>query len=99
MVAAPPPRQPQHQTAGQLKDGAFPKAGAGAGGTPKKKAQTADKLKDGTEICRNWNLGKCSDPCPQGRKHVCNAVSKKGGRICGLRNHTSEQCRGAERGQ
>ena len=23
------------------------------------------------QICRNWNVGHCSHPCPNGRRHVC----------------------------
>jgi hypothetical protein len=34
---------------------------------------------------------RCSEPCPRGFKHVCNAVLKSG-RVCGLSNHTSAEC-------
>ena len=29
------------------------------------------KSKGGEEICRKYNLGKCTDPCPHGFLHVC----------------------------
>ena len=53
----------------------------------------ADRQKDGKEVCRAWNNGKCSEPCPRGFLHVCNNVVGKGGRTCGMRNHTAADCR------
>ena len=58
-------------------------------GAPK----TADALKDGKKICRLWNQGRCSEPCPKAYLHVCNAIVGKGNRVCGMRNHTSRDCR------
>eukprot|EP00971_Amphidinium_carterae_P350759 6491727-Amphidinium_carterae.1 len=62
------------------------------------KIRTADKLRDGKTICRKWNspVG-CSEPCPFGRLHVCNAVTSAKSRVCGLKNHRSFECtRGAK---
>ena len=52
-----------------------------------------DRQKDGKEVCRAWNHGKCSEPCPRGFLHVCNNIVGKGGRMCGMRNHTAAECR------
>ena len=57
---------------------------------PKKAGEFADQLKDGSQICLKWNKGQCSSKC--GRLHVCNKVLRNG-RVCGMRNHTSANCR------
>eukprot|EP00971_Amphidinium_carterae_P070496 1394496-Amphidinium_carterae.1 len=63
--------------------------------SPGSKPLTSDKLKDGKEICKKYNLGQCSEPCPAGRLHVCNAVVAQSGRICGMKNHKSIDCKSA----
>ena len=55
----------------------------------------ATHLKNGKEICRNFNRGKCSEPCPRDLLHVCAAYVSKSGRVCGMRNHTAQECRSA----
>ena len=55
-------------------------------------SKVVNTTKDGRQICIKYNLGKCSEPCPEKRLHVCNA-SVKGGRACGLRGHTASVCR------
>ena len=67
---------------------------------PKKKAGlkpggvlTTDTMRDGVKICRDWNNGGCSEPCPNGYRHVCNAQVKN--RACGMQNHRSINCRNA----
>eukprot|EP00971_Amphidinium_carterae_P088759 1756483-Amphidinium_carterae.1 len=47
--------------------------------SPGARPLTSDKLKDGKEICKKYNLGQCSEPCPAGRLHVCNAVVAQSG--------------------
>jgi hypothetical protein len=42
------------------------------------------KDKQGTEICRLFNDGKCESTCPRARAHVCKA--------CGLPGHTFTEC-------
>ena len=71
-----------------------PKAPQSKGQQPKSggTANVKSVTKDGREICEKFNRGQCSDPCPAKRLHVCNAAIK-GGRACGLRGHTSGQCR------
>ena len=95
---------------GSSRQPANPKSGGGGGKGPKaappppvlqpdakrvRTLKTADRLKSGESLCRKWNQGGCSEPCPNNREHRCNAVCKKGGRICGMRNHRSIHCRGA----
>jgi len=66
---------------------------------PKRKPgtkHTIDKTKDGKDICRAYNQGGCKSPCPNGRLHVCNAKLKNS-RACGLRGHTSKDCRNRRR--
>ena len=46
-----------------------------------------DLLKDGTQVCRKFNAGECSEPCPRGYKRVCSVVLNKTGRLCGMANH------------
>ena len=53
---------------------------------------TADTMKNGTKLCREWNRGHCQEPCPHGFTHACNALLKNG-RVCGMRNHRSINCR------
>ena len=42
------------------------------------------KDKQGTEVCRNFNEGKCETPCPRARSHVC--------KLCGQPGHTCTAC-------
>ena len=76
------PRTPPRQDAGARR--------AQPGGEAQK---PGDRQKDGKEVCRAWNYGKCSEPCPRGFLHVCNNVVGKGGRTCGMRTHTAADCR------
>jgi hypothetical protein len=55
----------------------------------------ADSLRDGTPVCRKWNQGKCEKSDCKFR-HVCNAILR-GGRVCGMSNHRSTECRRADR--
>ena len=57
------------------------------------KMKLADKLKSGESLCRKWNQGGCSEPCPNGREHRCNAIQKKGNRVCGMKNHRGCDCK------
>ena len=57
--------------------------------------RTADTLKNGKAICRAFNSGSCSEPCPKDQLHVCSAVTSKSGHVCGMRNHGAHQCRRA----
>ncbi len=50
-----------------------------------KGAQLGDRLKDGTQVCRKFNAGECSEPCPRGYKRVCSVVINKTGRCFGVR--------------
>ena len=54
---------------------------------------TTDTMRDGVKICRDWNNGGRSEPCPHSFRHVCNALVKN--RACGMRNHRSIKCRSA----
>ena len=42
-------------------------------------------------ICRNWNFGNCSSPCPRGFRHVCD--------ICESKQHRSSECPQASKSQ
>ena len=57
--------------------------------------KTVKATKDGREICWNWNVGKCKDPCSQKRLHVCNAMLK-GDRAC-MGKHKSCDCKNKKR--
>ena len=46
------------------------------GGSKKARNDT----KDAREVCQNFTLGKCQDPCPWGRKHVHSPKDGKGGK-------------------
>lgn len=70
----------------------------GSGAKPKgnekkqeeKKRPISDTMRNGERICREWNLGRCRDKeadCPKRYKHVCNIMTKKNGRVCGMYNH------------
>ena len=59
--------------------------------------QTVETTLDGQQLCAKWNQGQCKDPCAYNRLHACNAMTKANGRACGLRNHTSANCRHALR--
>lgn len=67
--------------------------------SPKPTKQAGGKLLtvattlDGQPICSKWNVHQCREPCPEKKLHVCNAQTKVNGRACGLRNHTSTECR------
>ena len=41
-------------------------------------------LRDGREVCIDWNLGKCSEPCPQDKFHGCAKNIKN--RVCGMKH-------------
>ena len=70
-----------------------PQTGSGPGQkTGGKGAQLGDRLKDGTQVCRKFNAGECSEPCPRGYKHVCSVVLNKTGRLCGMANHCALKC-------
>ena len=73
-----------------------PKHGSGAGGAggSGKHGAGAAPQADGNqrEICNKWNEGRCTEPCPAGRRHVCNAKLKNG-KFCRLANHTAANCR------
>ncbi len=90
--AAPPPqphqasRPPKRQDVGRAERKPQPHKPPAAG-------KTADTMRDGKTVCRLWNQGKCSEPCPRGFMHVCNALVGSNGRVCGMRNHTSRDCR------
>ena len=51
----------------------------------------ATHLRNGTKICPAFNAGGCDKRNCQ-LFHGCNRVISNG-RVCGLRNHTSDQCR------
>ncbi len=42
--------------------------------------------------CVEFNTSRCSEPCPYGAKHRCNAPLKTG-RPCNLPNHNAARCR------
>ena len=58
--------------------------------------QTVPAMANGFPICAAWNKGACKAKCPNNEEHVCNRKCK-GGRACGMRNHTSEQCQNRKR--
>lgn len=52
--------------------------------------ETADMMRNGDRICREWNRGGCTDreaDCPKRYKHCCSVVTKQNGRVCGMNNH------------
>ena len=54
--------------------------------TGKRKAKALDSMRSGKEICRQYNLGKCKDPCKRGFLHCCNLeLPGKPGVACGKR--------------
>ena len=58
----------------------------GGGGTKVKGAEAplAEKLRDGTLLCRNFNLGSCTRKgCSY--KHQCSKILN-GGRVCGAKH-------------
>jgi len=58
----------------------------GGGGTKVKGAEAplAEKLRDGTPLCRNFNLGSCTRKgCSY--KHQCSKILN-GGRVCGAKH-------------
>ena len=71
---------------------AGPGGGGGGGGGSGHGAQFGDKLKDGTLVCRKFNMGQCSEPCPRGYKHVCNVIVNASGRLCAMSNHCALTC-------
>jgi hypothetical protein len=46
------------------------------GGQPKAKRERPTALVDGKEVCRLFNIGRCRDPCANGRAHVCSSCHK-----------------------
>ena len=63
--------------------------GKGSGSPPKGKGRAQGKgkgsgkpkapLRDRShEVCENYNHGRCTDPCPDGRKHQCNKCHRAG---------------------
>ena len=55
------------------------------------------EFRNGTKLCDAWNRGRCTEPCPDGKKHICNRELRQAGRACGL-NHRSISCTNAKRG-
>ena len=49
------------------------------------------ETRNGQPICPGYNPGRCKDPSCKKGEHVCDAVLK-GGRVCGMKNHTGPQC-------
>jgi hypothetical protein len=46
------------------------------------------------QFCRDWNEGKCSEPCPRKLVHACSApIDKAKTKFCGLYNHNLQNCR------
>ena len=41
----------------------------------------------GKEICKRFNHANCSDPCPEGRLHVCDVKMPGSGKGCGSSSH------------
>ena len=83
------------------KECSLPSRGVGTGlaavGTAGQ-VRTADTTKDGKAICSGYNMGRCKkDICPQGKLHACNGLLKESGRVCGLKNHISLNCKSALR--
>ena len=44
---------------------------------------------DGRQICRDWNEGRCKDPCPKNFAHVCNKKLPDG-RACAASHRRSQ---------
>ena len=65
---------------------------------PASKPRTASALRDGRAVCKLYNEGRCSNPCPKDMAHVCSAIIYKSGRVCGMRNHRASECRNAFKG-
>ena len=59
---------------------------AGGPGPAAKRPRQERPSKGSPEICNNFNLGKCSSPCPGGRRHAC---SQRGG------SHPAVNCPGS----
>jgi hypothetical protein len=49
-----------------------------------------EKMNDGRKLCKNFQLGKCDDPCKNGELHIC-ADRTHNGRACGMQ-HQGMKC-------
>ena len=54
------------------------------------------ELRNGVKLCGAWNKGRCTEPCPDGKKHICNRELRQAGRACGL-NHKATSCTNPKR--
>ena len=86
----PPPRAP----AGRMSRGAAAPPGKSGGGGAADPS-LATHLKNGKELCRSFNEGRCSEPCLRNLEHACSMIVNKSGRVCGMRNHCAVTCRKA----
>ena len=57
-----------------------------ANGTPQKGAPLYCKRSKGRWLCEKWNLGKCSNPCPDENFHGCD-VRLETGAACASTSH------------
>ena len=55
-----------------------PAGNAGPGAPPPKKKKKQDKKAKSKEICLKFQRGTCSEPCPNGRRHVAADPGKQG---------------------
>ena len=54
------------------------------------------EFRNGVKLCGAWNKGRCTEPCPDGKKHICNRELRQAGRACGL-NHKATSCTNPKR--
>ena len=83
---------------GQTSSGhqASPKRGGGSGHQKSSKGSEwyGTHMKNGESICMQWNKNLCNkNEKACGKRHVCNAIIKGSGRVCGMANHQSCQHR------
>ena len=74
----PPKKKPKKERAAKA-----PKA------TPKK--EQFDTARNASEVCKNFSLGKCKDPCPFGRIHQGGVAPDDSSKGAGKGAHVKKQ--------
>ena len=65
----------------------------GSGGKGKSAAKFLGELRNGTALCKEWNAGRCREPCPDGARHnFCNRTLQGSGPRCCGRPHRGMNC-------
>ena len=89
-AGAPPGKRPRKASWGNNNDNNKGKGKSGGKGKDKGNSKGRDKGSGPSqaslagEVCKRWNNGSCTEPCPHGRQHVCMK--------CGSPQHEDTAC-------